>query len=79
MAKVEGRKPTADDITREEIIQLAQWAQQLEQLVKDQKGYIIQLQTQLQQRNHQLQQTQAALHQSNNVETFIEVEGKLEL
>ena len=36
-----------DTITKEEIIEMAKYIQQLEQLSKDQRGYIFQLQQQL--------------------------------
>ena len=36
-----------DTITKEEIIEMAKYIQQLEQLSKDQRGYILQLQQQL--------------------------------
>lgn len=38
---------TLDNITKEEIVEMAQYIQQLEQLSKDQRGYILQLQQQL--------------------------------
>jgi len=38
---------TLDNITKEEIVEMAQYIQQLEQLSKDQGGYILQLQQQL--------------------------------
>jgi len=38
---------TIDTITKEEIVEMAQYIQQLEQLSKDQRGYILQLQQQL--------------------------------
>ena len=38
---------TIDTITKEEIVEMAQYIQQLEQLSKDKRGYILQLQQQL--------------------------------
>ena len=38
---------TLDTITKDEIIQMAKYIQELEQINKDQKGYILQLQKQL--------------------------------
>ena len=38
---------TLDNITKEQIVEMAQYIQQLEQLSKDQRGYILQLQQQL--------------------------------
>lgn len=67
---------TLDNITKEQIVEMAKYIQQLEQIVKDQKGYIIQLQTMIQQRNSQLKQTQPP---SIGVQQFINVEGKLDI
>ena len=41
------KEVTLDNITKEEIVEMAQYIQQLEQLSKDQRGYILQLQQQL--------------------------------
>lgn len=38
---------TLDTITKDEIIQMAKYIQELEQMSKDQRGYILQLQKQL--------------------------------
>jgi flagellar biosynthesis chaperone FliJ len=69
-------KITLETISKEEIIQMAQYIQQLEQLTKDQKGYIIQLQAQLMQRGKQLAN---AKQQIPTLTNFIEVEAKIEL
>lgn len=70
------KEVTLDNITKEDIIVMAKTIQQYEQLVKEQQGYIIQLQTQLKQRGYQLKQTKAELGSIGN---FIEVESKLDL
>jgi hypothetical protein len=69
---------TLENITNEDIVEMAKYILQLEQITKDQKGYIIQLETMIQQRNSQLKK---ANEQIWGVPTtpFIEVEGKLEL
>ena len=41
------KEVTIDNISKEEIVEMAQYIQQLEQLSKDQRGYILQLQQQL--------------------------------
>lgn len=41
------KEVTLDNIEKEDILQMAKYIQQLEQLTKDQRGYILQLQQQL--------------------------------
>ena len=67
---------TLDTISKEEIIHMAKYIQQLEQLTKDQKGYIIQLQAQLIQRGKQLTNAKQQIPALTN---FITVESKIEL
>lgn len=67
---------TLDTISKEEIIHMAKYIQQLEQLTKDQKGYIIQLQAQLIQRGKQLTNAKQQIPALTN---FITVEGKIEI
>lgn len=76
LGKQEMKEVTLDNIQKEDIIAMANYIQQLEQVNKDQGGYIIQLQTQLTnlgKRFKQLQQTQG----SDSVTTFVEVENEL--
>ena len=54
MAKV--KEVTLDNIEKEDILQMAKYIQQLEQLTKDQRGYIIQLQQQLLNAGKKIQQ-----------------------
>jgi flagellar biosynthesis chaperone FliJ len=49
-------KITLETITPEQIVEMAKYIQQLEGVIKDQRGYIIQLETMIQQRNSQLKQ-----------------------
>ena len=71
------KEVTLDNIEKEDILQMARYIQQLEQLSKDQRGYIIQLQQQLQNVGKRMQQ---ARHQAeSNTETFIVQEAKLDL
>lgn len=69
---------TLDNISKEEIIQMAKYIQQLEQITSDQKGYIIQLQAQLMQRGKQLNQMRR-VQAEPAINQFINVEAKLEL
>ena len=76
--KEEGKvkEVTLDNITKEDIIVMAKTIQQYEELIKAQKGYIIQLQTQLSQRSQQL----ARAHiDRNDVSRFVEIQSDLEL
>jgi hypothetical protein len=67
-------KPT--DLTEEQIMDLAKWASILNEENKNLKGYIVQLQAQLQ---NARQGRALAEHKLNNVDTFVHVKGKLEL
>jgi len=72
------REITLDNITKEEILLMAQTIQKYEQLIKDQRGYIIQLQTQLNQRRREV----AGLKQTmvnEDITTFEVQDGTLEL
>lgn len=76
------KEVTLDNITKEDIIAMAQYIQQLEQLNKDQKGYILQLQKQLSNAGKRLSEFHKLYKTNtnpNNIETFVEIEGKLEL
>lgn len=67
-------KPT--DLTEEQIMDLAKWASILNEENKNLKGYIVQLQAQLQ---NARQGRALAEHKLNSIDTFVHVEGKLEL
>ena len=71
------KEVTLDTIEKEDILQMAKYIQQLEQLTKDQRGYILQLQQQLQNVGKRMQQ--AKRHSESNTETFIVQEAKLDL
>ena len=75
------KEVTLDTITKEDIIEMAKYIQQLEQLNKDQAGYILQLQQQLTNAGKNLKKFHEMYREKNggNISTFIEVEGKLEL
>lgn len=75
------KEVTLDNITKEDIIVMAKTIQQYEQLVKDQQGYILQLQTQLRQRTGQLANAKSKIVPLSNqgFTNFLEVEGKLDL
>ena len=74
------KEVTLDNIEKEDILQMAKYIQELEQLNKDQRGYILQLQQQLTNAGKKLQQFhQMYQQQTNNINTFVEVEGKLDL
>jgi hypothetical protein len=82
MAKIIGKQEmkevTLDNIEKEDILAMANYIQQLEQVNKDQGGYIIQLQTQLTnlgKRFKQMQQSQG----SDSVTTFEVIDGNLDL
>ena len=72
------KEVTLDTIEKEDILEMAKYIQQLEQLTKDQRGYIIQLQQQLTNVGKRIQQAQ---HQANNpyTETIVVQDAKLEL
>lgn len=74
------KEVTLDNITNEDIIAMANYIQQLEQLNKDQRGYILQLQQQLTNAGKKLSEFhQMYRQQQGNVTTFVEVESKLDL
>ena len=74
------KEVTLDNIEKEDILAMAEYIQQLEQLNKDQRGYILQLQQQLTNAGKKLSEFhQMYQQQQNNVTTFVEVTGKLDL
>jgi len=74
--KEEAKEVTLDTIEKEDILQMARYIQQLEQLTKDQRGYIIQLQTQLTNIGKKIRDGQK---QQSNIQTFVTQEGGLDL
>jgi len=74
--KEEAKEVTLDTIEKEDILQMARYIQQLEQLTKDQRGYIIQLQTQLTNIGKKIRDGQK---QQGNIQTFVTQEGGLDL
>ncbi len=74
--KEEAKEVTLDTIEKEDILQMARYIQQLEQLTKDQRGYIIQLQTQLTNIGKKIRDGQK---QQGNIHTFVTQEGGLDL
>lgn len=74
--KEEPKEVTLDTIEKEDILQMARYIQQLEQLTKDQRGYIIQLQTQLTNIGKKIRDGQK---QQGNIQTFVTQEGGLDL
>jgi len=78
MAKIKAKEVTLDTIEKEDILEMAKYIQQLEQLTKDQRGYILQLQQQLTNVGKRIQQ---AKYQAQNphTETIIVQNAKLEL
>ncbi len=72
----ESKEVTLDTIEKEDILQMARYIQQLEQLTKDQRGYIIQLQTQLTNIGKKIRDGQK---QQGNTTTFVVQEGGLDL
>ena len=59
---------------------MARYIQELEQLNKDQRGYILQLQQQLTNAGKKLSEFHRMYQeQTNNISTFVEVKGDLEL
>ena len=78
MAKIKSKEVTLDTIEKEDILEMAKYIQQLEQLTKDQRGYILQLQQQLTNVGKRIKQAQ---HQANNphTETIVVQNAKLEL
>ena len=84
MAKILGKQEpkmkevTLDNIEKEDILAMAQYIQELEQMNKDQGGYIIQLQQQLTNFGKRFKEMQQA-RGSDSITTFVEVNGELEL
>ena len=76
VGKVEERKIDPDNITKEDVLAMAEYIKTLEQMLKDIRGYTIQLETMLQQRNSQLKQQRPA---SQGITTFKTVETNLDL
>ena len=74
------KEVTLDNIEKEDILQMAKYIQELEQLNKDQRGYILQLQQQLTNAGKKLSEFHRMYQeQTNNISTFVEVKGDLEL
>ena len=65
-----------EDLTKEQIMDLAKWASILNEENKNLKGYIVQLQAQL---TTARQNRALAEHRLNNIDTFINVQSKLDL
>ena len=74
MAKTEYTEMKPADLTEEQIIQLAQWANILNEENKNLKGYITQLQAQLQ---NARQGRALAQHQLHNANTHFEIKSSL--
>ena len=70
MAKTEYTEMQPEDLTKEQIIQLAQWANILNEENKNLKGYITQLKAQLQ---NARQGRALAQHQLHNATTHFEI------
>jgi thioesterase domain-containing protein len=66
MAKIT-KEVTLDNIEQKDIIAMAQYIQQLEQVTKDQKGYILQLQKQLGNAGKKLAQFHKQQHSDNTM------------
>ena len=64
------------DLSEEQIMDLAKWANFLNEENKNLKGYIVQLQAQLKTAR---EGRMLAEHRLNNVNSFITVEGKIDL
>lgn len=81
MAKIQGkqieeRKIDPNNVSKEDVLAMAQYIKTLEQMLKDIRGYTIQLETQIQQRNSQLKQ----MHMNqNDISNTIEVKATLDL
>jgi hypothetical protein len=63
---METKKITLDNIQNEDIIQMAKYIQNLEQMNKDQYGYILQLQTQLKNAGKKLKEFHQYYSQQEN-------------
>ena len=60
------KEVTLDNIEQKDIIAMAEYIQQLEQLSKDQRGYILQLQKQLSNAGKKLSQFHQQQHSNNS-------------
>ena len=60
------KEVTIENISKEEIVEMAKYIQQLEQLSKDQRGYILQLQKQLSNAGKKLAQFHQQQHSNNS-------------
>ncbi len=60
------KEVTLDNISKEDIVEMAKYIQQLEQLSKDQRGYILQLQKQLSNAGKKLAQFHQQQHSNNS-------------
>ena len=70
---------TLENITKDQIVEMAKYIQQLETSLKEHKGYIMQLETMIQQRNSQLKKANE-LQPSIGVYTrFEEVKSNIDL
>ncbi len=73
------KKITLDNIQNEDIIQMAKYIQNLEQMNKDQYGYILQLQTQLKNARKKLKELhQYDFQQENDTYTVVTLLGEIE-
>lgn len=81
MAKIQNniKEVTLDNIQKEDILAMAEYIQQLEQLNKDQRGYILQLQQQLTNAGKKLSEFHKMAQQQNKITTIVEVDSKLDL
>lgn len=78
LGKQEMKEVTLDNIEKEDIIAMANYIQQLEQVNKDQGGYILQLQQQLTNLGKRFKEIQQS-RGSDTIATFVEVKGDLEV
>ncbi len=79
MAKIKSKEVTLDTIEKEDILEMAKYIQQLEQLTKDQRGYIIQLQQQLTNVGKRIQQARTQAQHPQGTEITLVQDVKLEL
>ena len=74
------KEVTLDNIEKEDIIAMAEYIQQLEQLNKDQRGYILQLQQQLTNAGKKLSEFHQRYRDEQGIVTnYVEVNAKLDL
>ena len=78
LGKQEMKEVTLDNIEKEDIIAMANYIQQLEQVNKDQGGYILQLQQQLTNLGKRFKEIQQS-RGSDTIATFVEVKSDLEV